>query len=394
MLNRRLDQLSEYPFQRLAALLDGIEPGQPPIVMSIGEPQHAVPDLVGTTLAAHGAGWGKYPPIAGTPELRGTVAEWLTRRYALPAGMVTPETMILPASGTREALYMITQVIVDEGATPPPLALMPNPFYQVYLGGALMAGAEPLLVDASAASGFLPDYAALPPEVLDRAAVVTLCSPANPQGAVASLETWKTLITLARRHDFVVLADECYSEIYADTPPPGALEACAALGGSVDNVLVFNSLSKRSSVPGLRSGFVAGDPVLIDRFRRLRAYAAAGMPFPVQAVSAALWSDEAHAAENRRLYQDKVADAARILGIEAPPGGFFLWLPVPDGEAFTRRLWAEEGVKVLPGAYLARTAADGTNIGAGTVRVALVHDRATTARALARIAACRHREGI
>jgi aspartate/methionine/tyrosine aminotransferase len=294
---------------------------------------------------------------------------------------------------------MITQVIVDEAARPAPLALMPNPFYQVYLGGALMAGAEPVLVDAPASTGFLPDYAALPPEVLDRAAVVTLCSPANPQGAVASLEMWKTLITLARRHDFVVLADECYSEIYADTPPPGALEACAALGGSVDNVLVFNSLSKRSSVPGLRSGFVAGDPALIDRFRRLRAYAAAGMPFPLQAVSAALWSDEAHAAENRRLYQDKVADAARILGINAPPGGFFLWLPVPDGEAFTRRLWAEDGIKVLPGAYLARPtfpngAPDGTNVGAGYARIALVHDRDTTARALERIAACRHREGI
>lgn len=394
MLNPRLDLLSEYPFQRLAALLEGVSPGADPLVMSIGEPQHPVPALVAEVLTAHAAGWGKYPPIAGTPELRAAVAAWATRRYGLPAGMLDPETMVIPASGTREALYMINQVIVDERRAPAPLALMPNPFYQVYLGGALMAGAEPLLVDASATTGHLPDYAALPAEVWERAAVVTLCSPANPQGAVASLEEWKALITLARRHDVVVLADECYSEIYADTPPPGALEACAALGGSVDNVLVFNSLSKRSSVPGLRSGFVAGDPRLIDRFRRLRAYAAAGMPFPVQAASAALWSDETHAQENRRLYQEKVADAAAILGIEAPAGGFFLWLPVPDGEAFTRRLWAEEGVKVLPGAYLARSAADGSNVGAGTVRVALVHDRATTARALERIAACRHREGI
>lgn len=393
MLNPRLDQLSEYPFQRLAALIDGIEPGRAPLAMSIGEPQHPVPALVGEVLAANTAGWGKYPPVAGTPDLRAAIAAWLTRRYALPEGMI-PDTAIIPASGTREALYMVTQVIVEEGRSPAPLALMPNPFYQVYLGGALMAGAEPLLVDASAATGFLPDYAALPVEVLDSTAVVTLCSPANPQGAVASLDTWKTLITLARRHDFVVLADECYSEIYADTPPAGALEACAALGGSLDNVLVFNSLSKRSSVPGLRSGFVAGDPRLIDRFRRLRAYAAAGMPFPIQAASAALWADEAHAVENRTAYQDKVADAARILGIEAPAGGFFLWLPVGDGEAFTRRLWQEEGVKVLPGAYLARTAADGSNVGAGYIRIALVHDRAATAEALERIAACRHREGI
>lgn len=402
MLNSRLDLLSEYPFQRLAALLEGSDPGADPLIMSIGEPQHPVPPLVAEALAAHAAGWGKYPPIAGTPELRRAVCAWATRRYGLPDGMLDAETMVIPASGTREALYMINQVVVDEGLAgshaggrgPAPLALMPNPFYQVYLGGALMAGAEPMLVDAPAATGHLPDYAALPAAVWERAAVVTLCSPANPQGAVASLEDWKTLITLARRHDVVVLADECYSEIYAAAPPPGALEACAALGGSLDNVLVFNSLSKRSSVPGLRSGFVAGDPRLIDRFRRLRAYAAAGMPFPVQAASAALWSDEAHVADNRRLYQEKVADAAAILGIAPPAGGFFLWLPVPDGEAFTRRLWVEEGVKVLPGAYLARPAADGSNVGAGTVRVALVHDRATTARALERIAACRHREGI
>lgn len=397
MLNPRLEKLSDYPFQRLAALLDGIDPGGLPCIMSIGEPQHPVPSLVGEVLARQETGWGKYPPIAGTPEFRTAVAAWLTRRYALPEGMIDVEAGVLPVSGTREALYMIQHAVVPDGGKRGhqkegrPLALMPNPFYQVYLGGALMAGAEPTLIDASAETGFLPPFDRLPADTLDRTAVVILCSPANPQGAVASLETWKTLVRLARRHDFVLLADECYSEIHDGTPPPGVLEACRDLGGSLDNVLVFNSLSKRSSVPGLRAGFVAGDPTVLAAFRRLRSYASAGMPLPIQAVATALWADEAHVADNRRRYQEKIADAVRILGgrpgFTAPQGGFFLWLDVGDGEAFTKRLWAETGVKVLPGAYLAQPAADGTNVGAPYVRVALVHDRETTVGALEKIAA-------
>lgn len=399
MHNPRLDLLTDYPFQRLAALLEGLEPGQPTpgaaaLMMSIGEPQHPVPALVAEVLATQGSGWGKYPPIAGTPEFKAALSGWLSRRYGLPAGMVPPEA-ILPASGTREALYMIAQAVVPpQKAGAAPLVLMPNPFYQVYLGGVIMQGAEPLLIDAGPENGFLPDYAALAPEVLERAAMVIVCSPANPQGAVVELEQWKTLVQLARQYDFVLVADECYSEIYAKTPPAGVLEACHALGGSLDHVLVFNSLSKRSSVPGLRSGFVAGDPKVIQRFQRLRAYAAAGMPFPLQAVSAALWNDEAHVVENRQRYQDKLKDAAEIFGsrfgYQTPAGGFFLWLNVGNGEDATRRLWAEGGIKVLPGRYLARDRVDPetgavSNVGADYIRVALVQDRATTRQGLERI---------
>lgn len=401
MHNPRLDQLTDYPFLRLGALLDGIDPTAngkniDPLLMSIGEPKHPVPDLVARGLAENVALWGRYPPIAGAPDWKQAVASWMERRYALPQGMV-PTDAILPASGTREALYMIGQVVLPQPVNgQAPLVLMPNPFYQVYLGGVIMEGAEPLLVDAGPQSGFLPDYASLPADVLDRACMVIVCSPANPQGAVVSLAQWKVLVTLARKHDFVLVADECYSEIYGHTAPAGVLEACRDLGGGLDHVLVFNSLSKRSSVPGMRSGFIAGDPELMERFRRLRAYGAAGMPLPLQMISAALWSDEAHVVENRRLYQEKIADATEILkgrfDYQEPAGGFFLWLNVGDGEAATRHLWAEAGVKVLPGLYLARdsVADDGSvigNVGASYIRVALVQDRETTRQGLERIVA-------
>lgn len=392
MHNPRLDVLTDYPFQRLAALLDGVKPGQSSISMSIGEPQHPVPALLAPALAARPEDWGRYPPAAGTPEWRAAVAGWLARRYALPDGMLSADRCVMPVSGTREALFMVNQVLVPlrkHGRQP--TSLMPNPFYQVYLGAAVMAGAEPVLIDAPAATGFLPDFAGQPDEVLDRAAVVTLCSPANPQGAVASLEDWKRLILLARERDFVLIADECYSEIWRGAPPPGALDACRELGGSLQNVLVFNSLSKRSGVPGLRSGFVAGDPDLIARFLRLRNYGAPGMALPVSAASVALWSDETHVEANRALYAEKMTLAETMLGprlpaFQTPEGGFFLWLPVGNGEVFTRHLWAATGVKILPGAYLAQSGIDGANVGDNYVRVALVHDLATTEDALTRIA--------
>lgn len=392
--NPRLDQLSDYPFQRLAALLDDLP--TPPgggLVMSIGEPQHAAPALIGDTIAATG-GWNRYPPIAGTPDYRAAVAGWASRRYGLPDGMVDPARHVLPAAGTREALYMIGQVAVAaDPAARAPLAIMPNPFYQVYLGAAVMNGAEPLMLPAGPDTGFLPDVAALPREVLDRAAMVFFCSPANPQGAVAPLETWIELVRLARAHGFLLIADECYSEIWRSAPPPGALEACRELGGSLDNVLVFNSLSKRSSAAGLRSGVVIGDAAVIARFSRLRSYAAAGTPLPLLAAAAALWSDEAHVDDNRARYQAKMDAADRILGPVlgrervAPEGGFFLWLDVGDGEAMTRRLWAEAGIKVLPGRYLTRDEADGSNAGARYIRIALVHDQPVVEDALTRIAA-------
>jgi succinyldiaminopimelate transaminase len=392
--NQRLDRLSEYPFARLAALIADIPaPQDGGMSLSIGEPQHAAPALLTETAATQAHLWNKYPPVNGTPDHRAAVAAWATRRYALPDGMIDADRHILPVAGTREALYMLGQVAI--AATPgarAPLVVMPNPFYQVYLGAAVMNDAEPLLLTADAATGFLPDVAGLPGDVLDRAAIVYFCSPANPQGAVASLEQWKTLVRLARAHDFLLVADECYSEIWRDAPPPGALDACRDLGGSLDNVVVFNSLSKRSSVPGLRSGFMLGDAEVMARFSRLRSYSAAGTALPLLAAAAALWRDETHAEENRALYQAKMAAADRILGPKlgvdrvAPDGGFFLWLNVGDGEAVTRRLWAEAGIKVLPGRYLTVDEADGSNAGAPYIRVALVHDQDKTEAALTRIA--------
>ena len=393
MYNTRLDGLTEYPFQRLAALLAGIEPGASPLVMSIGEPQHTPPDLLAKSLAQTDlAEWGKYPPTPGTPDYRSAVAAWAKARYGLPAGFLDPERHILPVAGSREGLFMAAQLCV-----PPqkngraPTVLMPNPFYQVYFGAAVMNGAEPIFVPATKATDFLPDYAAVAPADLDRAAMAYLCTPANPQGAVASLELLKDVIRLARKHDFVLVSDECYSEIYDTTAPAGALQACAALGDGLKNVLVFNSLSKRSSVPGLRAGFVAGDADLIAKFQKLRAHGGAVQPVPVLAAAAALWRNEDHVEENRSLYRAKLDDAERIFGKDfgfyRPAGGFFLWLDVGDGEAATKKLWREAGVKVLPGGYLARAANDDSrsNPGSAYIRVALVHDRQRTADALTRM---------
>jgi succinyldiaminopimelate transaminase len=392
MYNTRLDGLTEYPFQRLAALLDGSAPeaAVEPITMSIGEPQHAPPALLHAALAQNPLDWGKYPPTPGTPDFRRAVAGWITRRYKLPAGMIDGDKHVLPVAGSREALFMAAQLSVPpkkEGRTP--CVLIPNPFYQVYFGAAVMNGAEPVFVPATKDTGFQPDYASAARDALDRAAMAYLCTPANPQGAVASLETLKAAITLARKHDFVLISDECYSEIYDETPPSGALEACDALGGDLKNVLVFNSLSKRSSAPGLRSGFVCGDADLIAKFNKLRSHGGAVQPVPVLNAAIALWNDEAHVNENRALYRAKFDDAARILGgrfgFYKPGGGFFLWLDVGDGEKAAHALWTKGGIKVLPGGYLARPDASGKNPGSNYIRVALVHDRARTADALQRL---------
>jgi aspartate/methionine/tyrosine aminotransferase len=328
--------------------------------------------------------------VGGTSEFRAAVATWLTRRYHLPDGALDPERHVLPCAGTKEALFLIAQVVVPErkaGRTP--AVLLPNPFYNVYLGAAALAGAEPVLLSVSAATGHLPALEELEPELLERTAAFYLCSPANPQGVAADLGYLQRALELARRYDFALLVDECYAEIYARTAPVGALEAAATLDGRFDQVLVFHSLSKRSSAAGLRSGFVAGDPVLLAAFARLRSYGAAVQPLPVVAAATALWQDEEHVIANRALYQAKFDLAARCLGgnfdYVRPDGGFFLWLDVGNGEAVTRRLWAEAAVKVLPGAYLGRPDASGRNPGAGAIRVALVHDLETTEVALSRL---------
>ncbi len=387
---KSLDTLPDYPFQRLRALLgDGMPPAdRETINLAIGEPQDPPPALVAGTIADNADSWNRYPPPAGTPDLRNAIAGWLTRRFGLPGGVVDPDRHVLALAGTREGLYGINQAVLD--GRPGANVLIPNPFYQVYFGGAVMAGGTPVLLDATPGTGYLPDIAGADPATLDATALAYLCTPSNPEGGVADMATLKRTIEAARRHDFVLVVDECYADIYPETPPPGALAACADLDGDLRNVVVFHSLSKRSGVPGLRSGFVAGDPAVIDRFRRLRSYGGATIPLPVQAASTALWNDEAHVEAIRAGYRERFALARDLLGdrpgFRVPGGGFYLWLDVGDGETVARRLWAEQGVRVLPGAYLARTSAAGFNPGARHVRLALVHPAPTVQEALTRVA--------
>jgi aspartate/methionine/tyrosine aminotransferase len=392
MHNPRLDGLGDYFFRRLAALLEPLAPAPDlePIDLSIGQPMHPTPALLTEVLAANGHLWGRYPPVIGTSAFREAVAAWLARRYSLPQRLLSPDRHILPVAGTKEALFMISQVVTPETkAGVQPAVLMPNPFYNVYLGGALVAGAEPVLLPVTAATRHLPDLDALDERLLARTVAFFLCSPSNPQGSAADLAYLKRALELARRHDFLLIMDECYSEIYHGQPPAGGLEAAAALGGDLDHLLVCHSLSKRSSAAGLRSGFVAGDPAIIETFTRLRSYGAAVQPLPLMAAATALWQDEAHVRASRRLYQEKFDLADSILsdsfGYRRPDGGFFLWLEVGDSEAAARRLWSETGLKVVPGAYLGYADRNGWNPGASAIRVALVHDAATTGRALDRL---------
>jgi aspartate/methionine/tyrosine aminotransferase len=380
----RFQGLPDYAFPRLRKLLDAHAPGGPPVAMTIGEPRHPMPPFMGPILAAHLGGFGQYPPNDGTPELLAAIAAWIARRY----GVTVPEDGLMVLNGTREGLFNAAVALVPEQKRGRrPAVLLPNPFYQVYAVGALAAGAEPVYVPATAATGFLPDYAALPAEVLDRTAAAFICSPANPQGAVAGADDWAGLIALAERYDFLILADECYAEVWRDAPPPGILQA----GGDPERVLAFHSLSKRSNLPGLRSGFVAGGPRAIAKLRKLRAFAGAPLPLPLQRVAEAAWADEAHVQASRALYAEKFDDAdavfAGVLGYRAPAGGFFLWLPVADGEAAALRLWRQTGVRVLPGAYLGRGEGEG-NPGHGYIRVALVGGREETRTGLTRLRDC------
>ncbi len=384
----RFSNLPDYAFPRLRKLLDAHAPGGEPIAMTIGEPRHEMPDFVGRVLAGNLSGFGVYPPNDGTPELLAAISGWIARRYGVTVG--TNRLMVL--NGTREGLFNALIALCPEqkrGKTP--AVLVPNPFYQVYAVAALTVGAEPVYVPATAATGFLPDYAALPADVLDRVAVAYICSPSNPQGAVAPHGYLADLLALAEKHDFTVFADECYSEIWRETPPPGILEVAQATGADPERVVAFHSLSKRSNLPGLRSGFVAAGPASMDRIRKLRAFAGAPLPLPLQRVAEAVWNDEAHVAASRALYQQKFSDAEQVFagmqGFQPPGGGFFLWLPVEDGEEAALRLWQKTGVRVLPGAYLSRDAA-GQNPGKGYIRVALVAPREETQRGLIQLRDC------
>ena len=379
MYNTNLDKLTDYPFDRLRALLKNIEgpKNKAPMIMSLGEPQHPPPTLLMKTVNKHADQWAKYPPIAGTPDILNAIKDWLIRHYGLKSETINPEKNIIVVSGTREALYMAGSI-----AIPPlkhkrqPIVLIPNPFYQVYIGSALMNRAKSVYMSATKENGFLPDFQSLDEDTLSRTALAFLCSPSNPQGAVANLEYLKKAILLAREYDFVLAIDECYAEIYDTARPPGGLEACQALGNNYQNVLVFHSLSKRSSAPGLRSGFVAGDQNLIQKFKILRNYGGASVPGPLMAASAALWKDNKHVEKNRALYRQKFDCADQILtgkfDYYRPAGGFYLWLNVGNGEAATKMLWEKAGIRVIPGSYLARKDKSGENPGAEFIRIALV----------------------
>jgi len=373
----RFSNLPEYAFPRLRALLNGHAPGGDVISMSIGEPKHAFPEWVAGIIAENAHEFGKYPPNEGSPELLNAIAGWISRRYGVEVAL---DRQIMALNGTREGLFNAAIALCPEktASGQQPVVLMPNPFYQVYAVAALAVGAEPVYVPATAETGHLPDYASLPPDVLERVEIAYLCSPSNPQGAVASRAYLGQVVELAERYDFRLFSDECYSELYAGEPPAGALQVVAEMGTSPERVLAFNSLSKRSNLAGLRSGFVAGGPESILRIKQLRTYAGAPLPLPLQRVAERVWADEAHVEHNRALYREKYQLAEEIFGnvpgFAAPQAGFFLWLPVADGQAATVKIWTQTGVQVLPGAYLSR-GTDTGNPGARYIRAAMVAPR-------------------
>jgi N-succinyldiaminopimelate aminotransferase len=387
-VNSRLSQLHSYPFEKLRALLAGLTPAGTPIRLSIGEPQHRTPDLIGRALTEHLDGLSVYPATAGLDRLRATIAAWFERRYGLKK--LDPRTQVLPVNGTREALFAFGQAVIDPSRSTPAV-VCPNPFYQIYEGAALLAGAEPLFLNQTETNGFALPLESLTEQQWERAQLMYVCSPANPSGRVMTLDEWRVLFDRSDRHGFVIASDECYSEIYDDRAPLGALEAAQQLGRDhFLNLVVFNSLSKRSNAPGLRAGVVAGDPKLLEQFLRYRTYHGCAMSLVVQHASMAAWNDESHVAENRRQYREKFASVVPMLNAvmhaPRPDAGFYLWARVPgdDDEAFTRDLFAATNVTVLPGQYLARDA-HGTNPGRGYVRMALVPELSDCIEAARRI---------
>jgi N-succinyldiaminopimelate aminotransferase len=393
-MNPRIDRLHPYPFERLGALIEDVRPPADltRIALSIGEPRHPAPDFVVRALAdpaAQARSLGTYPATRGSEALRETISDWLRRRFRLDAGMICPDR-VLPVNGTREALFAFAQAQLDGRADA--CVLMPNPFYQIYEGAALLAGAEPVYVPCPRSTGFLPDLDAVDEATWKRCALFYVCSPGNPSGAVMGTGDWQRLLELADRHDFVIAADECYSELYAaeERPPTGLLQACAELGRhDLSRVMVFHSLSKRSSLPGLRSGFVAGEPGLIARFLRYRTYHGCAMPALHQEASALAWADETHVVANRAAYRAKFDAVLEILGdvleVERPEGGFYLWPRTPlNEETFTRELLAATNVLVLPGSYLSRGSGE-DDPGARRVRMALVATQEECVEAARRI---------
>lgn len=391
-MNHALTQLQPYPFEKLRALLAGAQPpaDKRPIALSIGEPKHKSPDFAAQALANNLDQLAVYPTTLGIPALREAIAAWCERRFGVPSGWLDAARHVLPVNGTREALFAFTQTVVqrDVGG----LVVSPNPFYQIYEGAALLAGAEPHYLPCLEDNGFNPDFDAVPADIWQRCQILFLCSPGNPTGALVPMEQLKKLIALADEHDFVIAADECYSELYFDeeNPPPGLLSACAELGRSdFKRCVVFHSLSKRSNLPGLRSGFVAGDAKILKAFLLYRTYHGCAMPVQTQLASIAAWQDEAHVRANRDQYRAKYDAVLEILqpvmDVQRPDGSFYLWARTPgDDTTFTRELFAREHVTVVPGSYLSREV-NGENPGAGRVRMALVAPLAECIEAAQRI---------
>ncbi|MDG9668268.1 succinyldiaminopimelate transaminase [Hahella sp. CR1] len=377
-MNPNLSRLQPYPFEKLAQLKQSAQPPEhlPHIALSIGEPKHAPPEFALDVLRNNMSALSRYPTTKGEPELRQAIASWLEKRFSL-AGGIDPESQVLPVNGTREALFAFAQAVIDP--TQDALVVSPNPFYQIYEGAAYLAGAEPYFLPCDASNGFIPDFDSVPSSIWRRCQLLFLCSPGNPTGRVLPVETLQKLISLADEYNFIIASDECYSEIYFDEPaaPIGLLEACAKLGRhDYRRCVVFHSLSKRSNVPGLRSGFVAGDANILREFLRYRTYHGCSMPIPTQLASIALWSDEEHVRQNRAQYVSKFHSFKEILApcwpLEMPDAAFYFWAqtPIPD-DIFAQRLYAEKNLTVLPGRFLGREQ-EGVNPGAGRIRMALV----------------------
>ena len=379
-MNPHLNQLHPYPFEKLAQLKHGITPpaDKSPIVLSIGEPAHATPPFIKDALINKLQGLSNYPTTKGIPELRQAIADWLTRRFSC---VVNADTQVLPVSGTREALFSFAQCVID--ASTKPVVIMPNPFYQIYEGAALLAGAEPYFLNTLADTDYLPDFDTVPESVWQRCQLIYICSPANPAGSVMSVADQEKLLRLAEKYDFVIASDECYSELYDDenNPPVGLLQTAYNMGNTeFKRCVVFHSLSKRSNAPGLRSGFVAGDAHILQAYFQYRTYQGCAMPLPTQYASISAWQDEAHVIENRRLYREKFTAFIEILAdvceVKKPPASFYVWLKIPDNLGindtdFTQQLFAQENVTVLAGSFLSREF-NGINPALNHVRIALV----------------------
>ncbi|MFO7529735.1 MAG: succinyldiaminopimelate transaminase [Marinobacter sp.] len=378
-MNQNLDRLHPYPFEKLAKLKAGISVPEhlAPISLGIGEPKHPSPEFVKQVIADNLDKLANYPTTKGTDELRQAIADWATRRFTLSAGSLDPAANVVPVNGTREAIFALVQAVID--TRKPAKVVSPNPFYQIYEGAAFLAGADPVYLPCDGENGFIPDFDAVPESIWEDCQLLFLCSPGNPSGAVIPRDTLAKVIDLADRHDFIIASDECYSELYPDegNPPEGLLQTCAALGrNDFKRCIVFHSLSKRSNLPGLRSGFVAGDADVLKGYLKYRTYHGCAMPIHNQLASIAAWNDEDHVRENRAAYRAKfeavVPILREVMNVDFPDSGFYLWPETPmDDESFARELSAQQNVHVLPGRYLSRTV-DGHNPGENRVRMALV----------------------